>query len=187
MKFNRKELADAIKIVSKACNQDISTENMKGIYFQCNKGICSITACDGYRIHTEFIPYEGEENLTFRVHCFDVPKGSVFAEFCIVEDDKLLIIYENGMSQELPFIQGDFVDITKFLPKTEPVFKVSMKAKFLKEALIGLGNDDPVIFESHGTLSPIMIHRGIAVRNRSPKEPPFTKSESYRFILPVRF
>ncbi len=180
MKLQTSDLKYALDVVKKSIHKGLTGAKMtRVIHFECKGKVLSITGLDGFRGH--FLKYNvaTDEEFTFNIEHFDVPKYAGLLVEIYQNEDKVIFDFETVLIRkeniELSTITG-YPTIEKLTSEKKPVFKIAFNPKYIKEALAVLPKyNDCVVFEFYGSTSPGIIK----VQNE------LLKSD-VRLILPVR-
>lgn len=156
---NGKELREAVRAVSKAC--DTSYQKTEFVKFDFNNQVLTVSAYNTHLIMERQLQYTIDkcENkpVSFLVRPFEVPK-CMTAEFTIDDHTKEVIIDfgEPYMTMVLHIEEGDFPRLVKGMRLPEKVeSSIAFDANLLKKALVNVkGNVRLNIYE---TLRPMII------------------------------
>ena len=176
MVFIKNELRNAIEAVKPALSKDISEPILTGIHFKFSKGVCRLTACNGYMFLQEHVLYSGKDEGEFIIPYINIKTGDedMRLEF---SDEEAVLDYMNGYKFTVPIIKGKYINIDNAKPGGEPEYSILINPKLLVNALKKINSQSglPVRLNFYKKNEPIVIT-------------PLKESETgfYKFILPCR-
>lgn len=176
MVFIKNELRNAIEAVKPALSKDISEPILTGIHFKFSKGVCRLTACNGYTFLQEQVLYTGWGEGEFIIPYIKIKVGNedISLEF---SDEEVVFGYMDGYKTSVPVIKGEYINVDDAKPEGEPEFSILINPRLLENSLkkINLQSGLPVRMNFYGKNKPVVIT-------------PSKESETgfYKFILPFR-
>lgn len=176
MVFIKNELRNAIEAVKPALSKDISEPILTGIHFKFSKGVCRLTACNGYMFLQEHVLYSGKDEGEFIIPYINIKTGDedMRLEF---SDEEAVLDYMNGYKFTVPIIKGKYINIDNAKPGEEPEYSILINPKLLVNALKKINSQSglPVRLNFYGKHKPVVI--------TPPKE---SKTGFYKSVLPCR-
>lgn len=174
MVFIRNELRNAIEAVKPALSKDISKPILTGIHFKFSKGVCRLTACNGYMFLQEHVLYSGKDEGEFIIPYINIKTGDedIRLEF---SDEEAVLDYMDGYKTMVPVIKGEYINVDGAKPKGEPEFSILINPRLLENALKKINSQGglPVRMNFYGKHKPVVI--------TPPKE---SKTGFYKSVLP---
>ena len=137
---------ECFKDIMKSCKPYVAHNDrppiLQTIKLECNNGICTATALDGYKIIN--VKVQCNEDVE-GVICIPIVKFPTKGYYVIIEDNENEIIFDFlTEKQVVRKIKEVFMDTTKLIPKDEPKMEIGFTTKLLKEALEGF-TDEKII------------------------------------------
>lgn len=176
MVFIKNELRNAIEAVKPALSKDISEPILTGIHFKFSKGVCRLTACNGYMFLQEHVLYSGKDEGEFIIPYINIKTGDedMRLEF---SDEEAVLDYMNGYKFTVPIIKGKYINIDNAKPGEGPEYSILINPKLLVNALKKINSQSglPVRLNFYGKHKPVVI--------TPPKE---SKTGFYKSVLPCR-
>lgn len=176
MVFIRNELRNAVEAVKPALSKDISRPILTGIHFKFSKGVCRLTACNGYTFLQEQVLYTGWGEGEFIIPYIKIKTGNEYMRLEL-SNEEAVFDYREGTKLSVSVIEGKYINVDDAKPEGEPVFSILIKPQLLVNALKKINPQSglPVRMNFYGKNEPIVIT-------------PLKESEIgfYKFILPCR-
>lgn len=156
-----KELKEVFKTVKKFVAKSGGVRpDLEGVHFKFEDNVCITLALDGYKaveIRTACIT-DGDGEMKFIVPIIDVPKS----EFVEITEDKTEVTFrfDNLTQQTVRKIvsDGNMHNWEKFIPKKEPIFKIGIDPKLLKEVCTAMDNQTGMIeIDFYSQTEPVII------------------------------
>lgn len=149
-----------LKKVFKFCKNFVASNTIKPIqtlvHLECENGICKACAIDGYKACIKNVSCEGD-NGVMNIPIINLPKIPDENEVSISDDGKYITFDFQSEKRMFRKIEGEFLNIEKFFPTRETVFRISFEPKLLIKALKSYENERHIDMEFFGELNALKI------------------------------
>lgn len=117
------------------CSKDKSRPLLMGLCFRSSAGRGSITALDGYKMHTVEPEYmQGLETLE---HVLTLPALKVTKKqlVYITFEDNGAVISDGTIIMNVSYIDGQYISTSRLIPDDAPAYTITFGVKLLHEAI----------------------------------------------------